>query len=88
MRRTSALVLSVLAGACLLTGCQSTPRPAKTTLEGAESHVISERDEKRPIESRWRFKAEVPTEEPPAMRIRITLPDAAPAPEPSKDGGR
>lgn len=74
MRKTALTVLT--AAALLLPGCVNSPRPAKTELEGGESRLISERLDRRPVESRMVIKAEMapapPPPAPPMYIIRIT----------------
>lgn len=65
IRTTPALVLALT-----MTGCMSSPRPARTEITPGESEIISERDERRPSES--------------TMRIRTVIPQA-PAPEPAEE---
>jgi hypothetical protein len=95
--RTVSLV-ALLAFAAGLSGCAMSPRPARTEVKPGESEILSERDERRPSETRLRIRAVTPSapspepQEPP-VRIRLILPQgtqpiAPPAPEDPKDGGR
>jgi hypothetical protein len=89
-----------LASVLLLGGCAMSPRPAQTVLKGAESKVMSEREERRPIESTMHIRAQLPAPVvPPAAiyHVQIVLPAPQPpvaaprtdaAPEAPKDGGQ
>jgi len=76
MRKT----LIVLSGVCLalLGGCANSPIPARTKLQGGESQLVSERLERRPMESRMVITAETapepPPPAPPTYIIRIITP--------------
>lgn len=84
--RTPSLVLAAVA-MLALGGCAVSPRPARTEVTPGESEFRSEREDRRPSESRLRIRATTPAPEAPPeppVRIRITVP-RQPVPEP--DGG-
>lgn len=79
MRKTlTASLLACLAltlGGCMAGGA----KPARTRLQGGESSLVSERLERRPVESRMVITAETAPAPPPAPAptyiIRITPPN-------------
>lgn len=79
-------LIPLMLGLALLTGCQSSPQPARTRLEGGESRLISERLERRPVESRMLITAETalpppPPPAPPTYIIRVITPAPEKKPE-------
>lgn len=66
-------------------GCAAGPKPARTEVTPGESHIKSEREEKRPSESRLRIKVEpMAPKAAPSVKIRIVVPEKV---EPAKPDG-